>query len=267
MAVALANLEINKIIEDSVTEMHAFQINDLKLRQISRALDKLWDAKLITPAQFHIARGFIAAARHDRVEAVAAVKNALQLAPRDPIAQANALSVFSTFCCVRDAVSLMELMFEQLPDNKSALRDIILHASELMQYQLAARALARYDNISMNTSAEASERRINLISELKMAKEYDFKDEDLAALIETAVDAVRARGREVYRNSRTKLRNNTSILYLHVDADPLACAHLNFDIADALVEKFEDTKADVLTIMCRPLNDIQDMVDLEGTYV
>jgi len=263
MAAPLKNLEINQIILDIAAEMDAFQVNDLKLRQLGRAIEKQWESKSISPAEFHMVKGFLAAAKHDRASAISAVKNALQLAPRDSVIQANALSVFAIFCCVYDAIELMERMLTDHPDDKSSLTHIIVHACDFIQYQLASRALKRYDNLSSQAVSEVGPRRSLLMSAPKMAEEHNFTDSDIADLIQTAVEAVRGEGCEVFRTSRTHIRDGSLIYNLHVDADTMVCAHLNFDIADALVEKFEDTKNGFITISCRPFNDMKTMRPLE----
>jgi hypothetical protein len=72
------------------------------------------------------------------------------------------------------------------------------------------------------------------------------------SLLETAVAAVRSRGFAV-RNSYLRHYPDDSLRYeFFIDASAETCGELNFEIAERLVEAFDDCHPEFVTFACRP---------------
>lgn len=249
--------ELNRLLEKC--EVDAFQ-----LRRVEGETERLWEAKAISPSEYYVAKAFFAIGRQQRENALYAAKNALRLAPNDPIVQLNVLTVFVGILDIEASLPLMRSMAANQRDNKEIVKSLIIKAADLMQLQLANELFEVFDALSVNDPPAVFFRRGSCEQSLDAMSKYQLTDDDLAERIKAAAGALRSASLDVFRNSRRTLSDGSVIYCMHVNADVDKCAEMNFRIADALVEKFDDPCGEFISFFCRPLSDLEEMQVVPG---
>jgi hypothetical protein len=150
----------------------------------------------------------------------------------------------------------MDIMIASFPDSKTSLKSAIINSQLTLSHSRSAQLLDLIDKLSVNESPVLGTRaRLNIMTSKELADAHGMTDDDLAARLDVAVRAVRGGGREVRRRSVIYLHDGSFISQLYIDADASACAAMNFEIADALVDQFDDPGTEIFSIACRPLAD------------
>lgn len=242
--------EINSLLTNGA------QVDPLKLRRLEVAFEKLWQAKGISPSEYYTTKAFFGIAKRQRKPAMEAAINALQLAPNDPIVQGNILTAFVGMADVSAAIPLMRKMAADHRNDKDFLRLIIVKAADLLQLSMVNELFEIFDNLCINDQHQKFTRRRNWELSLKTMTQCNLSDDALAERIKVAMDAIQAEQFDAFQSSRRHLPDGSIIYSMHVDATADVCAELNFSVADALVENFEDPGGDFIVFNCRPLTDL-----------
>jgi len=264
MTSAAPDLALNSILTEIATLVDATDVDHLKLARLERDLAKIWQASAITAADYHMTRALLSMAKRRTQPALDAAREALRWTSGNAIVENNCLTVMTTVMAIDDAIRLIRLIVARHPDDLDALKGAIIKASDVLQFSLAVELLEKFNKLTTNLDSVSDVRRKHILTCRDAMIRHKLTDEDLAARLKVAVDALRKKNFEAWRSSRLVLDDGCLIYYVHVDADPDRCAELNFDIADALVEEFEDTGADFVSIACRPLADLQSLNVLKG---
>lgn len=83
------------------------------------------------------------------------------------------------------------------------------------------------------------------------------------SLVEAAIQAVRSQGCVIRHVSLTEYPDNALRYVFYVDETSSQCGNVNFAIAEALAEQFEDAHPEFITFACRPLSSY----NVGGTFV
>lgn len=264
MSTALQAKKIDEIMLDLSRLLAKPDFDVLQLRRLELAVQRLWDSKAIDAVDYYVSKAFFAIGKQQRQSAMDAANNVLRLAPGDPVARFNALTIMVGLIELDQAVPLIKSLAASHPDDKDLAKDLIIKGADLLQFNLVRELFRAYDALSVNNGPVNSVRRATAERALEAMDRYGLTDEDLAALMKSAAKALRDRGYDVFRSSRRTLSDGCIVYYLHVNASPDVCAELNFDIADALVEQYEDPCGEFVSFACRPLSDLSTMEVLEA---
>lgn len=197
----------------------------------------------------------------DRQKTEACIEEVCAEQPLEAGILQNAVAVLVNFGSHSQALELINLMDANFPDSKSSLESAMINTQIALLPSLSVAFLERLDKLTVNEAPVFGPRhRMNLMTSLHLAKAHGMTDDDLSARLDAAVRAIRDGGKEVRRENMIFLHDGSFISQLYIDADAAACATMNFEIADALVEQFDDPGAEVFSIACRPLADFDGSV-------
>jgi hypothetical protein len=264
MIAPVPKLEINQLINEISAMVSSGNSSDLALRRVEKQTIALFESKAANPAHCHMVLGLVAMMQKDRAKCEKAVKNAIILAPRDSAVLMNGITCLTSMGNTRDAVALIKRMCDQFPDDKEILSYAIIQSHHVLQLSYACTLLCKFDKLAINDPVDLIRVRKPLLRAHETAEAYGMPESELLNRLETAIESVRARGLEVERSSSLTLHDGTFHYQLHIDADSTACAETNFHIADALVEKYEDTGIEFFSVVCRPLADFNEPPAVHG---
>lgn len=227
-----------------------------RLHQISVRVDRLHSIGMCSELEFTFTTLLIAFATGNRVVVEDQAHALLQTTHANSYYFQNAIIPLISMGSVKLAVQATAQMVQAYPGSKQVLDHAITHATICLQFSKALELIETYNALAVN---EFSPYEPELISTLlrshEMAQALEITEESMLARLQTAVDAVRAYGVEVLHQSRLVLHDGTFISQFFVNAPATECANLNFVIADALVENYEDVGAELFSVICRPLTD------------
>lgn len=246
--------KIINIIDNLADMSTQWRSNNFQLLRYKQEINKLLKDKLNDPALCHMALGLISYHLAIREDAENHLKNAVRLAPGEPIALQNYAVICSSFGSLREANSAVYDLASKFSDRKSAIRCAIIQSFNALQVTKSTFYIEAYLKLVINECDNLPEALFEAVKLLKHSLADNKVSEDhLLDLLETAVQSVRRSGREILFTNSMQLRNGTTMYYLYLDADMETCTQADWLIADALVEQYEDTGMEYLSIMCRPL--------------
>jgi len=244
------NVELTQMLDASIYD-------EARVRQIEVRASYLLSKGLADSGSCYMAQFLAAHITHNEAAAVQAISRAVA----NPVCSAtiiqNAVVVLSCIGRYDDAVPLIERMVAEHPDSKRILFSAIIHLQLGGLIARAAELIEPYERLRINDPpGRWPALKDAILSSNKLLSESGFSDAMVGERLASAVDFLRTHGTPVLRMSRFTLDSGEFISQLYIKADPEQCAHLNFDIADMLVDKFEDPGSAVFSIVCRPHADI-----------
>lgn len=255
MSAPAAKREISDFIDDLAIMRNTGRIDELRLKRIEQKIIELMQKNVEPPSSGHMVLGIVAAIRGNRVETEDHMRNAIRLEGNNYIILRNAFSALGPFGNFREALDLSQRALQLTAGRKNLLQDGISLSYQALQISRACSLANELEKLTVN-DATASDPRLAMplmMASLSAAERHGLSDEDLLARLEVAVDTVRAQSFEVRGTWVSTLGDGTLLHSLFVNADYKACAHLNFSIADALVEAFDDPGGEMLSIVSKPL--------------
>ena len=255
-------LKINEFIDELGEMSRTGKVDDFSIRRIERDVRVMLDKKVGDPADWYMVLGIVAYLRGERQQAFDAIQNALRLGPNQMMILCNAALVYGTMGEVRASDLIVRKLISLSLDDKVTMGANVERAYGLLQFELALSLQEQYDKLAINDKTDGLSVRTSLEYIRPAYKEFAMPDSQLLDRLETAVNAVRNSGYEVRRTSSSTLRDGSVMLCLHVDADSDICAELNFAIADALVENYEDTGVALISLITRRLSQFSLAVEL-----
>jgi hypothetical protein len=267
MADAVPDLALSSLIDSIIALVDNTEVDVLRVARLERELAKLWAASAIDVANYHMTRAMLAMLRHKNSVAVSAARDAIRWAAGDYAIHSNCLTVMSVALEVNAALELLQLMNLRYPDNIDAIRDNIVKSSDLLQFSMSVELMEKFDRLNVNSPSQPKPLRQRILLTRDAMIRCGLTDEDLAARLDVVAGTLREKNFDVWRSSRITLTDGTFMYFVHVDADADRCAELTFDIADALVESFEDPGADLFTISCRPVTDLANIKEVNPTQL
>lgn len=264
MSTAVQAKQIDEIMSDLTRLLHKPDYDVLQLRRLEIAVQRLWESSAISAVEYHAMKAFFAIAKQQRQNALDAAINVVQLAPNDPVAGLNALTIFVGIVEIDRSIPLVKSLAMTQRDDKQLLKSLIIKGTDLMQFNFVKGLFERFDALSINDVPVKSFRRNAAECTLEAMNRYGLTDEDMAARLKVAAEALQQKGFDVFRGTRRTLSDGSIVHYMHVNADADTCAELNFDIADALVNQFEDPCGELVSFACRPVADISAMTLIEA---
>lgn len=259
MAPGVPATKLNMISDQILAIIDETVPNEMGLRRIGVDIERGFQSGAFTAPEYYAVRALAELAGRKRDQALASARNALRLAQHNTTTKLNALVVFSCTVSVADALPVLADLFANHGDSKFVLHLATLRAVDFLQFDLAVAFTEKYEVLAANDVDKKVLMSDQLMRSVVEAKRLGLNDVDLSARIETAVTVLVDRGCQIFRHSRLILPDGSLVYALHVEASADICAELNFDIADAIVTKFDDPAAEFLTVCCRPLVDVQEM--------
>jgi hypothetical protein len=259
MTAATPDRALHPLLDAIIARVDDAVVDALGIARLERDLAKLWKASAVSTSEYHMTRAMLAMLKHNNDAAVEAAREAVRWSAGDFVVQNNCLTVMSTALEVSEAVDLMHGIIRRNADNIEVVRDLIVKASDLLQFCTASDLIDRFEKLNVNCDSEPKLLRRIIVRTKDAMTQQGFTDDDFTRRLIVARDIVRNKGFNIWRSSRTTLSDGTFMYFIHVDADSDRCAELSFDVADALVEAFEDPGSELATIACRPALDLVNM--------
>lgn len=265
MVAPTPQLESHELINRLVDAMRSGEISEFELRQIQRRAKHLLSQRLAPPEDCYMALAMTAFLDGNRPECEAALHNAIALAPKDQTNIRNAVGCLGGFGSVKEAFDLIYSKCSLFPDDKNFLRCAIMQAQQSLQFEHVPGLVQKYQKLSVNDPYDnAAQLAKSTLAMKKAAEECGLNDAEMLSRLQTAIDVVRKKGVEIRQTATQVLHDGTFIYNLYVNKDRSECAAINFDIADALVDKYEDTGIDIFSIICLPRTDYFQSTRIAG---
>lgn len=259
MIAAVPKLKIHEIFEAVSVMAQELNANDFALRLRESELAKLMASKAVEPAYYHLVKAMIHSIRGETSDAISSAKSAMALAPSDDLVVANAIHLLSDAGEIMLAIEILTDTAHRFEGNITTLRNAASLAYGLLQFSLLTSLMGKISLISANHAPEASARfRYHRLAESR-ARELQLSDRDYADRLQTATAAIREAGFQVRRISTLTGDDGCMFVHLHVDGSYSQTAALDFVIADALVEKYDDTGDQMVTFQCLPTSALQEI--------
>lgn len=262
MANGVPQLKIDEIMSDLGRLLDFADTDSFELRRAEASVERLWQQRAISAVDYYTTKSFIEFGKYRRGAALDAANNVLRLAPADPVAQCNVLSLKVAVMEIDESISMLRKMAGELRDDIHTVRTLTVKASDMLQYETAIEFYGVLDNLLLNDLSNTFLRRSSIERAYAAMKRNNFTDSDNAERLKAAYAALRDESYDVWRTSRNILDDGSTLYFMHVKADADQCAMLNFSIADRLVEQFDDPGSEVVSFACRPVTDLPELVSL-----
>lgn len=228
---------------------------DARLLELHTQLLGIYDRKGSKDvASCQIGLALAALGSGDHTEAIRLITNVLKIASMDDFVVTNALAGLLNMGMFeharREAVSA-EARFPGLP---SVLERVDIVFEDSLDFASAARIIGRRIEVGDDSHPrELFERRKQLMLDLaSRSEQLSYSAEQLRAIATHAAECLRHHGRKIYWVVLRGNRVGSVSLEMYVDASPEQCAELNYDIGEALFDKFGNhTAADLVPISVR----------------
>lgn len=255
MQTAQPKTKIQDFLEKLSVMIKSASADEFTLLRIERETRDLLNKKIGDPAELYMVLSIVAYLKRDRKLAIDTMSNALALAPNNISILSSASVVYGAMGEVKLANSVLRKISALTPDDKSYVLENFGRAFSLCQIELAINLLEQFDKLTVNDPPKYIILRTPLLAMTQSFKEVGLSEGEYLDRQETAVEAVRENGYEVCHTSCVTGDDQGSfIITFHIDADEDVCAQVNFSIAEALIEKHENTGMDLVTINTRPLS-------------
>ncbi len=264
MIAAVPKLKITEIANDIAAMLADLSFNEFALKKREFELEKLAQLKLVEPSYYHLVRAMIHGVRRNFQESVSSAKSALALAPRDKMILGNVVGLLCNFGEIRQGIVVLNSLVELLDGEKEALLNAARQAHGLLQFSLVRSTLERMSLLDVNDATHSNRIRYLRLAQIE-ALNWGFSDEDYADRLHTATSALNELGRQIRRMTSLTTDDGHMLIHLHVDGSFEETAALNFVIAEALVSKFADPAAEMVTIQCLPTDTFGEMAVYEKT--
>jgi len=198
----------------------------------------------------------------DRISCIRAMESAHAQGHLNVNGFANFLVYYGNWGDAEKCLELCKLINENFKDSKTALRAAVSFASMFCARQLTNELFEALSNISINDPIDETHgliKRMFSRTEARM-EELKFREEDVRARLETAVNFLRENYIEVQRINAVTLHDGSFMYQLFIQQGTQECSELNFGIAENLCVNFEDTGIELFSVVCRPLNTYQEVM-------
>jgi len=237
-----------------------------RLRQIEVRVTRLRDINATDPGYAEMVLFLCAAAEGNRSKLERAAREAVRLSNGNREIAANAAVALCSIGNIDESTKLTQQIFEKFPDDKIVLETAISNFQLALHFREALSAWDAYERLAVNHRPKNLDRlRKIIVDSAEVIKLHGFTDSDLQHRLKVGIASLRKQGFEVRRQSRLTFDDGTFISQLFINATPKVCAEMNFEIAYALLDAFEDPAASVFSIVCRPFSDAAGMQTLELT--
>ncbi|MFM0427601.1 hypothetical protein PQQ75_01190 [Paraburkholderia aspalathi] len=190
-------------------------------------------------------------------ECIRFVEAASKLAPYDVTVVGNAGSLLAGVGEPRRASEFVRRQAGMAVDDKRQLLFCSLNFRKVLLFEEAADIMRTYGG----AEGEAFKASAQQLADI--ALERGISPDMRMALLEVAIATVRDQGCSIRHVGLTQYPDNSLRYVLFIDESASQCGNVNFAIAEALTEKFEDTHAEFITFACRPLSSY----DVDGTFI
>ncbi|PFH28553.1 tetratricopeptide repeat protein [Burkholderia sp. JKS000303] len=228
------------------------QSNDLLAKRYERQARVALEGGVGNPAFAWLSLGAVAVMQGNHAECDRCVRAAVNLSPRDQVVLANGMALFSAAGEFRRAREL-SLALEQvvLPTDFTAIGGLVNLHRTVLDFEGALDVIGRF-KIRDSDPVVQSMKRL-----LASAEAHGLTQQMRESLIETAVGTVRAHGGVIRQTMVEDFGDAGLRLELYVSESAERCGELNWAIADALCEQFDDPAPGLVTIACRPASSFQ----------
>jgi hypothetical protein len=246
-----ANEWIDRLIE--ITD--GTEINDFELKRIEQEARKLLNGPNSQQSDSYEVLGVIAALRQNPAEVRTFFDAAIRLADAEsyPVRVSNKVIALQRTYNLRESLEISLSLSERYPDNLDLLQ--LAHTCALTALKLGVvmeldnRAKALNHSLSVpddNDNAVDIEPLMNLMGR------SGITDNQLLERIEVAASVLEKRKLRFFGNQFFTLSNGESAYKFLSMISPEEAAEVSFEIAEVIIETFDDPLSSVLTISCIP---------------
>ncbi|MBB6319282.1 hypothetical protein [Paraburkholderia tropica] len=218
----------------------------LTVKRHERQARLLLERQAIAPAFAWLAIGAAAFLQGKRSDSKDAIKAAIRLAPKDEAVLGNASSLFALMGEASLAVQTARQLIETGIDGHGLLGALSTLKKALQLEE--AFMIAEKRNAKFDPALAASAARL-----LEIAAEHAVGPAQRIKMIEVAAAAVFSQGSAIRQASLRHLGGELRFEF-YVDESAARCGELNFAIADALCDSFDDPAPEFVTFACRPVS-------------
>lgn len=243
--------DLTQIADDANFEEFPLQQSEVRIRRLLTTTD-------VEPAMCYVGLGLVGMLRGDVELTLSAANNAIALSPRNPVVVSMAITTLGNIGNLRDALVIISKFADKFLDDKDFLYCAVIHAMQSLNFSMANDLLSRFELLAVNDIHDKLKiTRVSLVRTLNALMAQKFTEDELLERGETAIDTLRRRGFIVRTTSILTLHDGSFLYQLYVEGDRAQCASMNFSIAESLIEKFDNTASELMSIICRPIGDIE----------
>ena len=233
------------------------QGDPLAIKRIEREAQRLLDKRAARADLSWLILAFTAFLQGKASECVRCIDAAAKLAPFDLGVVGNAGSILAGVGEPRRALEFGRLQAGISAGDDKQLSFSCLVLRKALYFEEAVEAMRTYRGADVELYRDSAQRLVDL------AVARDLSPELRLSLLETAIEAVRSQGCSIRQTGLRQYSDDALRYIFFIDESATKCGSVNFAIAEALTEKFEDTHAEFVTFACRPLSSY----DVSGSFI
>lgn len=257
--------EITQIINQLASLKYNWGSNDFLLLKLKKEINSILDKNTNDPAFCHMALAIVNHHLGKNIEAIQCAKNSLLLSPNNQMTLQNYIIFCSSGGEIRESKKSVDELMRKFPNIKSALACAIIQSACTLQVASYFKYQDLYSKLMVNEEMISYPGLFESMTILqKTFEDRNISQDHVLDLIDTASKAVASSGVAILNTNTMTLLNGTAIYYFYIDAEMKVCSEMDWVIAEALVDTFDDSGMDYLSIACRPIKDFDSSLHALG---
>lgn len=224
------------------------QPSEFELTRVEREAEKLVRSGG-DPAKGHMVAGIASAFRGDWQEYERHFRISSELSPSRHVRHNNIKAGLRLAYASRPLALARELM-QAYPDDLAVLKLVREVAVQTLEFEMIVRVQSALNKLGVGEEAGAEEQIRRLMLVRDRALRYGITSADIVARLDAAGEVLREAREPIFGVLFDFALDGRLGYSLSVKADIGTICDLNFRIVDRLVERFDDTLADLFTIGC-----------------
>lgn len=245
-------------LSDCVDMAIAGKADPLVVKRIEREAWALLDKGASQPEISWLILGFTAFFQGKAADCVRYIEAAAKITPYDLTVLGNAGSVLAAAGEPRRAATYARRQAGMSEGDGAQLLYSGFTLRKALFFEEAAQIMRTHSGSADSENFRAANQRL-----ADAANTRGISPDLRLSLLETAIEAVRAQGSAIKHVGISQYPDDTLRYVFYIDQTASQCASVNFLIAEALIEKFEDAHPEFVTFACRPTSSY----DVQGTFI
>lgn len=224
------------------------------LIELKAQLEAIYQRKMKDVVACQMGLGLANLGLGDHAEAFRLIANAQKIAPGVDYVVGNAIVAFVNMGYFEDALKLANTAVVRFEGDQLVLRAATLALESTLHFEEASQSIDNLLKFAPDANMQASlVARQALLAQLAARGKHDgFDGDSLMARAQCAVECLKRSGKQIFSIDLRGVHVNSVALELSIDASPQECAELNYVVAEALFDNFEDaTAVDLVTFSVR----------------
>ena len=261
------NPQKDQVIEifDQVTELkYDINKNRFVLLRLKKDVGSILSKKLSDPTVCYMTLALISFNLGSTDDAMHFFNNAILLRPNDQILLQNYVNIAFSSGRIKDANKVTVELVNKFPGSKTCLKCATLQSVCTLQVSDYFKYVEQYLKLMVNEETNISSAlNASMLLLKRTMEDRSIPQQHLIELLETAAKAVLDKGVEILNSTGLILTDGTGIHYFYLNKTMEECSKLDWVIADALVENFDDSGMDYLSIACRPIDHFDPSIAMQ----